>query len=154
MKNKALIYVLLIVSIFLFNTVNVSAKEKNINYTDTKSVEITNKINISNINSFVQIMDCSGETSMLGNVNDEDSVAWLLQKALNYIRVLGPILVLVLSSLDYITALLSSNDESLAKAHKRLITRLVLAAVLFVLPTLVSVMLNVLGFTSSDTCVK
>ena len=53
MKNKALIYVLLIVSIFLFNTVNVSAKEKNINYTDTKSVEITNKINISNINSFV-----------------------------------------------------------------------------------------------------
>lgn len=142
MNKKALIYVLLLVGGIFFNTINVSAKEI---YT-YESIE-------KSTNSLVQIMDCSGEASLLGNVNDPNSVAWLLQKFLNYARVIAPFLVLVLSSLDYVKAILSSNDESISGAHKKLITRLLLAASLFVLPTLVSVLLNVLGFTSSDTCV-
>ncbi len=142
MNKKALIYVLLLVGGIFFNTINVSGKEI---YT-YESIE-------KSTNSLVQIMDCSGEASLLGNVNDPNSVAWLLQKFLNYARVIAPFLVLVLSSLDYVKAILSSNDESISGAHKKLITRLLLAASLFVLPTLVSVLLNVLGFTSSDTCV-
>ena len=153
MKKKTLIYVLLTIGIMFFNTTNVYAKEKNINFNDNKIVQNIEIVNHTFLSPLFQIMDCSGETSLLGNVNDPNSVAWLLQKILNYIRVIGPFLVLILSSLDYVKAIFSSDDESLSKAHKKLITRLVLAASLFVLPTLVSVLLNVLGFTSSGTCV-
>lgn len=156
MKKKALIYVLLIIGTLLFSTTNVQAKEKNKYKIDEKYTVNTTIANVATqSNSLVQIaLDCSGEATILGNVNDPDSVAWLLQKILNYLRVLAPFLTLVLSSLDYVKAILSSDDESLAKAHKKLIYRLLLAAALFVLPTLVSVMLNVLGFTSSGTCVS
>ena len=153
MKKKALIYVLLIIGTILFSTTNVYAKEE-FNYKNT-SVTIASVTNINNAiipNNLTQIMSCSGQNAVLGNVNDPDSVAWLLQKLLDYTRVIGPFLVLVLSSIDYVKAILMSDDDSLNKAHKKLITRLLLAGSLFVLPTLVGVLLNVLGFTSHEVC--
>ena len=62
-------------------------------------------------------------------------------------------MVLVLSSLDFAKAILMSDDESLKKAQSSLITRLILAALLFVLPTLIEVVLDIFGFTSSDVCI-
>lgn len=153
MKKKALIYVLLIIGTILFNTKNVYAKEE-FNYENT-NVTIASVTNINNAiihNNLTQIMSCSGQNAVLGNVNDPDSVAWLLQKLLDYTRVIGPFLVLVLSSIDYVKAILMSDDDSINKAHKKLITRLLLAGSLFVLPTLVGVLLNVLGFTSHEVC--
>ena len=62
-------------------------------------------------------------------------------------------MILVLSSLDFAKAILMSDDESLKKAQSSLITRLILAALLFVLPTLIEVVLDIFGFTSSDVCI-
>ena len=62
-------------------------------------------------------------------------------------------MVLVLSSLDFAKAILTSDDESLKKAQSSLITRLILAALLFILPTLIEVILDIFGFTSSDVCI-
>lgn len=153
MKKKALIYVLLIIGTILFSTTNVYAKEEfNYENTNITIVSVTNINNVVISNNLTQIMNCSGQNAVLGNVNDPDSVAWLLQKLLDYTRVIGPFLVLVLSSIDYVKAILMSDDDSLNKAHKKLITRLLLAGSLFVLPTLVGVLLNVLGFTSHEVC--
>ena len=62
-------------------------------------------------------------------------------------------MVLVLSSLDFAKAILTSDDESMKKAQSNLITRLLLAAALFVLPVLIEVLLDVFGFTPSDFCI-
>lgn len=161
MKKQTLLYVLLLIGIMLFTMPSVYAKEKqtdkiNNRYSINLAMENVDEIVKKNLNikssDIVQILDCSGTNSILGNVNDPDSVAWLLQKILDYIRVIGPFLVLLLSSLDYLKAIFSSDDESLTKAHKKLMIRLVLAASLFVLPTIVSVLLNILGFTSNEIC--
>lgn len=87
--------------------------------------------------------------SLLGRVDDEDSVAWLLQQILNYIKVLGPLLVIILSGLDFAKIIVNSDDKSMAQAQKKLILRLLLAASLFFIPTLVGILLNLFGITST-----
>ena len=97
------------------------------------------------LNSYNQSTTCNG---ILGKPGNEESVAWLLQQILNYIKILGPILVVILSSMDFAKAIIASDDESMKKAEKKLMIRLVLAVALFLIPTLVSVMLNIFGYTA------
>lgn len=111
----------------------------------------------TNTNSYVQILDgetidCNGDNSLLGNVNDEKSVAWLLQKLLNYIKILGPSIAIVLGSLDFIKAIVSSDEENMKKTQKRFINRLIAAALLFFIPLIVELLLGLFGFTTNVTC--
>lgn len=162
MKKQTLLYILLLITMLFLTTTDVYAKEdKNVQYDKLYTVNLTDKNNGNlvtsvfnqNINSLVQIAEgCGDSNAIFGNVNDPNSVAWLLQKALDYIRVIAPFLVLILSSIDYLKAIFSSSDENLTKTHTRFVVRLALAGVLFVLPTLVSVLLNVIGFTSNEIC--
>lgn len=93
----------------------------------------------------IQILDCN---SLLGDPTDENSVAWLLQQVFNFVKIIGPILVVVLSSIDFAKVIISSDDEAMGKAGKKLGSRLVLAAMLFFVPLLVEVLLDLFGFTS------
>ena len=86
------------------------------------------------------------------NPEDENSVAWLLQQIFNFVKIVGPILVVVLSSIDYAKVIIQSDDESMGKANKKLMWRLILAALLFFIPLLIQVFLQMFGFTSDPTC--
>ena len=109
---------------------------------------------VSPINTYAypvgQVMDCEG--TLLGSTADPNSVAWLLQQIFTFIKVLGPILVVVLSSIDFIKVIAKGDDDAMAKAQKKLFTRLVLAILLFLIPTLVAVLLDLFGLTSNSTC--
>lgn len=101
------------------------------------------------INSYNEDADCN---SLLGSTENEDSVAWLLQQLLNYIKILGPILVVILSSLDFAKAIIASDDENMKKSERKLVIRLILAVALFLIPVLVSVLLNTFGITTDQIC--
>lgn len=101
------------------------------------------------INSYKDDADCN---SLLGSTEDEESVAWLLQQLLNYVKILGPILVVILSSLDFAKAIIASDDDNMKKSEKKLMVRLILAVALFLIPTLVSVILNIFGITTDQIC--
>ncbi len=96
------------------------------------------------------LADCG--SSLLGSPSDPDSVAWLLQKLLDYIKVFGPILVIVLSSVDFLKVIIKSDDDAMAAATKKLGYRLILAGLLFFIPTIVEVLLGIFGITSDPTC--
>ncbi len=100
--------------------------------------------------SLVQVGAC--EDTLLGSPTDENSIAWIVQQILDAIKIVGPVLVLVLSSLDFAKVILSGDDQDMAKAQKKLITRVLLAGALFLLPFLVSFLLDLFGLTSSGTC--
>lgn len=102
------------------------------------------------VSTIVPIADC--EETLLGNPKDENSVAWIVQQVLDFIKVVGPILVLVLSSIDFAKVILSGDDKDMAAAQKKLITRLFLAGALFLLPFLTSFLLDLFGLTSSGIC--
>ncbi len=90
--------------------------------------------------------DC--KESALGDPNDENSVAWLLKRILSYIRILGPIIVIVMGSIDFGKAIVVGDDETMQKAYKKLIHRLLLVVALFFVPLIVDVLLDIFGITS------
>ena len=101
------------------------------------------------LNNHGKVDECD---AILGSTQDEESVAWLLQQVLNYIRILGPILVVILSSIDFAKSIMANDDDSMKKAQKKLMIRLILAVALFLVPTLVTVLLNIFGITTNETC--
>lgn len=101
------------------------------------------------VNGLNKDQDCSG---VLGDPNDENSVAWLLQTILNFTRVIGPVIVVILSSIDFAKVIVTSDDDAMNKTKKKLAQRLILAVLLFFVPTLASVILSVFGITSNPTC--
>lgn len=148
---KIVIFIFLMISVFgplKTNALSINNVENNsnINY-------ITNVSNISFFNNLEvrYSLDGCGD-SLLGNPNDENSVAWLLQTLLNYIKVIGPILVIVLSSVDFLKVIVKSDDDAMAGATKKLGYRLILAALLFFIPTIVTAILQLFGITSDPTC--
>lgn len=96
--------------------------------------------------------DCSGADSLLGNPEDPDSVAWLLQKILNYIKILGPILIVILSSVDFVKVIVNGDEKAMNSALKKLGLRLLFAILLFFIPLIVNFLLDIFGLTSDPTC--
>ena len=157
MKKRINILFLIFVGLISFSSFNVSAKSISYQANSNQIITTINDYfliadNTDNNNDvqYDQELECEG---LLGDPDSEDSVAWFIVKILDYLRLLGPLMVLVLSSLDFAKAILMSDDESLKKAQSNLITRLILAALLFVLPTLIEVLLDIFGITSSDICI-
>lgn len=125
--------------------------------------DVSNNVNILNKydNEFINLEighfsaqnrlagNCEG---LLGNPKDEDSVAWLLQKILDYIKIIGPALVLVLSSIDFLKVVIFSDDDAMGKAKKKLGMRIILMMLLFFIPVIIEVLLNVFGVFSDPTC--
>lgn len=72
----------------------------------------------------------------------------------NIFRIVAPILVLVLSTYDYITAVASKDADGLKKANTRMIKRLVLIVFLVFLPTLVEIFLALLVGADVSTCIS
>jgi hypothetical protein len=157
MKNKRILYIaVVLIMTLLFAPASVDAKEFN---AENKTYKVEEKWyqedNIflaSNINKNAQILaDCN--SSILGSTSDPDSVAWLLQQILNYIRALGPAIVVVLSGVEFAKVIVTGDDDGMKKAQKKLITRLILVALLFFVPTITLAILDIFGMSSNDpTC--
>ena len=90
--------------------------------------------------------DCSG---LFGDVITND-----INTALKYIKYLGPILIIVLSILDFIKAVASGENDAFNNAWKRLLTRLIVAILLFFVVDLVKLIFNIFDITVPDNCLK
>lgn len=154
MRRNLNTFLILMTVLLLFSpvkTMAVSYDNSNVVYQMQSSVNSTSDVS-GYMNDYNQTQSCTGGNSLLGDPGDPNSVAWLLQQVLNYIKILGPILVVVLSSVDFLKVIISGNDDAMAKAQKKLVTRLILAALLFFIPNLVTILLDLFGLTSESTC--
>ena len=89
-------------------------------------------------------IECSDIINM-----EEGHVGWILNTILNYIKIIGPILVVLLSSIDFIKAVVGTDEKAMKEAQSKLIIRLVAAVCLFLVPTLVQLLLS---FINATTC--
>ena len=80
--------------------------------------------------------------------NEEGTVGWMLNTILNYIKVLGPVLVVLLSAIDFIKAVVGFDEKAMKEAQNKLIIRLVAALALFLVPTLVQLLLSFINMTT------
>lgn len=78
---------------------------------------------------------------------EEGELGWLLNLILGYIRVIGPILVVLLSAIDFIRAILGTDEKAMKEAQSKLVIRLICALALFLVPTLVQILLSFINQT-------
>ena len=159
MKKKQVLYIVFaFILAILIVPKNVAAKENNEYRQHNLVIEQVacyqnrefDNIFLAYNNPTINILDCSN--SWLGNPADSNSVAWLLQKLLNYIRALGPMIVIIMSGIDFAKVIITSDDDGMAKAQKKLIYRLILIVLLFFIPDIVMALLDIFALTSSGTC--
>ena len=114
--------------------------ESNVNEVDDKEwEELGNALTTENFNKKVGCDDIFGQ--------EEGELGWLLNLILGYIRVIGPILVILLSAIDFIRAVLGVDEKAMKEAQTKLVVRLICAAALFLVPTLVQVLLSFINQT-------
>lgn len=87
---------------------------------------------------------------IFGNPNRESSVAYMIQKFFNYMKIIGPLLVIVLSGFDFAKNTLMSDQDSMKKATKKLSIRLLCAVALYFVPLITSFILNLINNTTGD----
>lgn len=104
-----------------------------------KAAEEALKTGTTYIDQYNRSLKCS---DIIGSVSDEKSVAWYLQKILNYIKVIGALIIIVLSGLDFTQAIISSDQEKMKKAQNKLMIRIVAMIGLFLLPNLIQLIIG------------
>lgn len=72
--------------------------------------------------------------------------AYYLNQAFRFIQYLGPVLVIIYSTIEYIKVAATSDADLLKKTNKRTITRIIFALLLFFIPMIIKVILNIVGF--------
>lgn len=148
MKKIMFIVTLLISAFIIYSPIHVKALSM-----DNGVLIVDRVVDIDDMtDDYNQEQRCTGSDSILGDPQDPNSVAWLLDKILSYATLAGVILVVILSSLDFLKAIVSNNDDTMAKAKKKLALRLVFAVVLFFVPTITNALLDLFGLTSESTC--
>lgn len=147
MRKKIIIFLFIVFSIFCVCP-NVNAKVVNNNF--TSDIYILDNEDL--LDDYNKDQECTGGNSLLGDPNDPNSVAWLLQHFLDYIKIIGPVLVIILSSIDFASVIVKGDDDAMAKAKKKLTTRLILAGCLFFIPIFVTLLLDLFGITGNATC--
>ena len=69
----------------------------------------------------------------------------LISDVLNWIRILAPCLLLVLIGVDFGSAVLQHDNDILKKATGKIVKRCIATALLFLVPTIVRILLNLKG---------
>ncbi len=72
-----------------------------------------------------------------------------MQLMLDYIRIAGLVLTVVLSIMDYTKTIFGNDDKSNEKANKRFTTRLIVLALLFLIPSVINFVLNLFNIQGS-----
>lgn len=139
-KKKSYLIVSLFFAVLAILPMQVEAK--------TKEFSINEMVEKSDSTVLVaaKVVENCDET-YLGCVDDEDDLAWLLQKILNYMKILGPTIAIVFGTLDFTKAIVASDEEKMKKAQSNFIKRLIAALLLFFVPIIVELLLGIFGIT-------
>ena len=135
MKRKIMYSLIVFISAFVFT--NVKAENKNINI-----INESKQVGYINVYADEDSVNCSS----LGKFKED------LQSIFNAFKIVAPILTLVLSTYEFVTAITSKAAEGLQESVKKFTTRLILVIVLYLLPVFLNLILN-LAIPGSGTCI-
>lgn len=140
---KYLTYIFLLVFIFFVSLGVVSAKP--LSYPENSSF-VREVFDEGEEDSEEVSATCEG---VLGDINDENSVAHLLQEIFDIMKIASPVLVLVFSILDFVGAVASQDKDRLLKAVKNTFLRVIIGLIVFVIPFLCDFFFNLTGMYST-----
>ena len=91
-------------------------------------------------------------TSLLGSPSENYTPAFYLSKAFHVLKYAGIVILIVMSVVDFTTALASNDNDAIAKAAKKTTIRLVFCVIIFLLPYLIELILKYLNDRAIDMC--
>ena len=77
----------------------------------------------------------------------DESTKQLINKYLGYIHIIVPMLIIALGTYDFFRAIIASKEDEMKKAQKRFIVRLVSGVFVFLAPTIVNIIIDILNST-------
>ena len=98
--------------------------------------------------NFVQIFDVCGEA--LGGVGIPGQLAHIIALIVLFIQVFVPILLIVWGMLDLGKAVMAQKEDEIKKGQNTFIKRLVAAAILFFVVTIVRFLVSIVGDNDSE----
>ena len=82
--------------------------------------------------------------------NIGEQVLSMVYNVLKWAKYIAPVLVIILSILDFIKALAAQSDDEMKKAQGKFVKRLIVAALLFLLPLIINFALKTFGMYNSS----
>lgn len=76
-----------------------------------------------------------------------DTLVDLIREVYGYFKWIIPILIVILSMLDFVKVVGTGKDDDFKKAQNNLIKRIIVGVVFFLIPTLISMIINLSGIT-------
>ena len=136
--KKITIVLLLIIGIFSISVVNVKADMFSVN----RRLE-DNEPRINYLEDKGDFANCDGIFTQEG--------LDLIREVLNWIRILAPALLILLIALDLGSAVMSSDNDAISKATKKIAPRMIGTVLLFFVPTIIRAVLNIGGIREAIT---
>ena len=119
----------------------------NMNYSDGGCTGMCIKL----ANDLADLEQQYGLRSVYGKekCNIGENVLSMVYNVLKWAKYIAPVLVIILSILDFIKALAAQSDDEMKKAQGKFVKRLIVAALLFLLPLIINFALKTFGFYNS-----
>ena len=125
---------------------------KTFNYDDLQSSCLDECIKMNKtINDMKKGTDLYFDLSKNGTCNMSDRVIKWLANIFKWVKYIAPVLVIILSILDFIKAIASQNDDEMKKAQGRFVKRLISAALLFLVPFIIEFALDAFNLVPDNT---
>lgn len=150
MKCKKYIYIIVVLMLLMLNVNGV--------YATTEGLKVNNNINVNTrlsgsfdiaSDSYLtltskaatatsDVVDCD---TIFGDKDDPTSIRYLVNDVLKIPQIAVPILIILLGSIDFGTAVLSSKEEGMKKAQTKFVKRVVIGVCIFLVPIIMDVLM-------------
>lgn len=106
--------------------------------------KVRHALDNDNLNTEFNVINGSETTVSCDGIFTSDALD-LISDVLNWIRILAPCLLLVLIGVDFGGAVLQQDNDILKKATGKIVKRCIATVLLFLVPTIIRVLLNLKG---------
>lgn len=90
-------------------------------------------------------VDCQSGSTLV-------NVIAIVRLVMSIICVAVPIIMILMGTIDLFKAVTAGKDDDIKKKQKALITRIIAGVLVFLVPTIVSVLMNLIGVSKWRTC--
>ncbi len=94
----------------------------------------------------------NGSGSSNANCGLSARLANWIMKLINWMRYIVPVLLILLSVLDFIKAIAADSDDEVKKVTSKFVKRLIVAVVIFLVPLALQFLLGIFGIDANNFC--
>lgn len=114
---------------------------------DKKTEDIVASVN--KVSTNINMRDDPNCNGLLGT-----DMSIIINNIFKFVQYLGPVLIAAFSTVDFLKAATQGDDGQMKKAAERLMKRIICGILLFFVPLICSIILDIGGITLTETCIE